>query len=204
MLTLPLLVLALTAQHAAAQHDHGPTSGSSDSSMVMMVPWLHFTPGDTLLFKNWIPRKPGAIFGACIGLFMLAILDRWLAAMRRLMELWWAQRARSAITRRFVELSDKSRSEEEKLGEINIRPASGSKRQTQPTARFSREAIPPFILSHDLARGAFVVCQTAITYALMLTVMTFNASFILSILLGLGTGEVLFGRLAYASAHVDH
>lgn len=27
---------------------------------------------------------------------------------------------------------------------------------------------------------------------------TFNAGFILSILLGLGTGEVLFGRLAFA------
>ncbi len=84
------LVLALATQHVAAQHDHGSTSGDSDSGM--MVPWLHFTPGDALLFKSWIPRKPGAIFGACIGLFMLAILDRWLSAMRRLMELWWAQR----------------------------------------------------------------------------------------------------------------
>lgn len=68
--------------------DMGSSSGSSSSGGM----FLHFKPGDTILFQNWIPTKPGPIFGACVGLFLLAILDRWLAALRRFMELWWAER----------------------------------------------------------------------------------------------------------------
>lgn len=59
---------------------------------MMMVPYLHFTPGDAILFREWVPKEPGPFVGACIGLFLLGILDRWLAAMRRLMEAWWKQR----------------------------------------------------------------------------------------------------------------
>jgi len=66
--------------------------GMGMNSTGMMTPWLHFTPGDTILFQNWVPIVPGAIFGTCIGLFMLAIVDRWLVALRRFMEIWWAER----------------------------------------------------------------------------------------------------------------
>ncbi|KIM33897.1 hypothetical protein M408DRAFT_13618 [Serendipita vermifera MAFF 305830] len=185
--------------------------GDSSDGTGMMVPWLHFTPGDTLLFQDWVPTEPGPIFGACVGLFMLAIVDRWLAALRRFMEIWWAERARVAISGRFIKLRDKSRSEEDKIGAVgdvsdpSLRDEQAATRRSPATAKLSRNAIPPFIASHDFVRGAFVVVQTAITYALMLTVMTFNAGFIIAILVGLGTGEVLFGRLAYTSfSHADH
>jgi hypothetical protein len=160
---------------------HGTAGGNSTS---MMIPWLHFTPGDTLLFQNWVPTERGPIFGACFGLFMLAILDRWLAALRRFMEAWWSEqfvlcfalhqsantfdRARVIVARRFVQLDEQTPSEEDKNGTSSeVRSSSGSRRLPP----LSRHRIPPFIASHDLARGAFVVFQTAITYALMLTVM---------------------------------
>ena len=73
-------------------HGSMDMNGSSNSSTTM-TPWLHFTSGDTLLFQNWVPTGPGPVFGACIGLFMLAIVDRWLAAVRRFMEIWWAERS---------------------------------------------------------------------------------------------------------------
>ena len=66
--------------------------GGSSNSTGGMALWLHFTPGDVLLFQDWAPTTPGAVFGACIGLFMLAVVDRWLAALRRFMEIWWAER----------------------------------------------------------------------------------------------------------------
>jgi len=59
---------------------------------MMMVPYLHFTLGDAILFREWVPKYPGPFVGACIGVFLLGILDRWLAALRRLMETWWKQR----------------------------------------------------------------------------------------------------------------
>lgn len=57
-----------------------------------MIPWLHFAGGDNLFFESWRPTSPGAIAGACIGLFILAIIDRWMAAVRRLMEAYWRRR----------------------------------------------------------------------------------------------------------------
>lgn len=76
-----------------------------------------------------------------------------------------------------------------------------------------RQKLPPFIASHDITRGVLHTAQVAIGYALMLAVMyvcplllsikpyllpaqnrTFNGSFILSVLIGLGVGETLFGK----------
>jgi copper transporter 1 len=59
------------------------------SSGGMMTPWLHFALGDALWFKTWVPQNKGALAGAAIGLFLLAIVERWFASMRALMELHW-------------------------------------------------------------------------------------------------------------------
>jgi len=59
-----------------------------------------------------------------------------------------------------------------------------------------RRTIPPFVLSHDAARGALYSLQALLSYALMLAVMTFQAAYIISIVIGLGLGEILFGRIA--------
>jgi len=176
--------------------------GSSSSPSSGM--YLHTKPGDTILFQGWMPTKTGPIVGACIGLFLLAVLQRWLSALRRLMELWWAEHARALLSRRIVNLDKPSPSLEEK-GDPSL-PSSvvgtctdgtPSQRDQIVGIRPSFDKIPPFIASHDFTRGILVVFDSAITYALMLVVMTFNGGFIASILLGLGAGEVLFGRLAF-------
>lgn len=64
---------------------------SSGGSMVMMIPYLHFTGGDNLLFKSWRPSSAGALAGASIGLVLLAVLDRWTAAIRGLLDTRWKQ-----------------------------------------------------------------------------------------------------------------
>jgi len=64
----------------------------------MMHSTFHLSRGDALWFDAWVPQSTGALAGAAIGLFLLAILERWLAAMRVVMEAWWQQRcARAAI-----------------------------------------------------------------------------------------------------------
>jgi len=47
-----------------------------------MVSYLHFTPGDTLWFQGWVPGRSTTLFGACVGLFLLALLHRWVIALR--------------------------------------------------------------------------------------------------------------------------
>ena len=59
-----------------------------------------------------------------------------------------------------------------------------------------RGLIAPFVLSRELARGGFMFFHSLISYVLMLIVMTFNAGFILSLVIGLGVGEFLVGRVA--------
>ncbi|EIM84484.1 CTR copper uptake transporter [Stereum hirsutum FP-91666 SS1] len=162
--------------------------GAMDLSSGNMLSYLHFTPGDTLWFLGWVPSSKGAMVGVCIGLFLLALVERWLAAVRGVMEVHWAVRAQ-------IELSNR----------LNVRaglPTPGTNTDEKITSQRSssllglprRGAMPPFIPAHDISRGVLHVGQTALSFLFMLAVMTFQASFIISIIIGLGVGETLFGR----------
>lgn len=83
-------------------HDHGTDPSMSSDAMDgmdmggmvsggMMTPWIHFTLGDALWFKAWVPQSKGALAGACIGLFLLAVVERWFGSMRALMEVHWQE-----------------------------------------------------------------------------------------------------------------
>ena len=67
-----------------------------DASMLLaqgqMLPFLHFHGADTLWFQGWVLQSTGAVAGACIGLFLLAIFSRWLDAMRSVAEIHWTKR----------------------------------------------------------------------------------------------------------------
>ncbi|KAF9243797.1 Ctr copper transporter family-domain-containing protein [Melanogaster broomeanus] len=142
-----------------------------------MTPWLHVGGADFLLFKTWQPSSHGAIAGACIGLLLFSILERCLAAYRRAQELHWKARSVRLVGDCFTFLLT----------------ASDSERLAYP------RNIPPFIPSHDIPRGMIQAVQSAFSFTLMLAVMTFNAAYIISIILGLGIGEILFGRIGRVS-----
>lgn len=70
----------------------GMDMGSS-STMTGMVNYLHFSPtSDPLWFKEWAPSSSGAMVGACIGLFIFAIIERLLHGIGGIMEAWWHKR----------------------------------------------------------------------------------------------------------------
>ncbi|GJE85939.1 copper transporter family protein [Phanerochaete sordida] len=185
--------------------------GSTGSNMTMddmMIPYLHFTGGDNLYFKSLRPTSHGAIAGACIVLALLAIFDRWVAAMRGVAQVRWAQRVRAMTSR--TPMSSQTNIGRDwvptKEGEeqvIGIIPASTEQTSLVNGARVSRSS-PPFIASHDIPRGIAFACQALLGYTLMLAVMTFQAAYIISILAGLGIGEVAFGRMGSAPGHVVH
>ncbi|KAF7358702.1 Copper transporter [Mycena sanguinolenta] len=58
----------------------------------------------------------------------------------------------------------------------------------------------PFVPAHDVMRGAMHGAQTLLGFAFMLAVMTFQASYIITMVLGLGIGEMLFGRYGAGAA----
>jgi solute carrier family 31 (copper transporter), member 1 len=58
----------------------------------MMVPYLHITGGDNLFFKSLQPSSHGAIAGACICLFVLALMERFVHAVRYRLGAYWRRR----------------------------------------------------------------------------------------------------------------
>ncbi|CAE6513241.1 unnamed protein product [Rhizoctonia solani] len=187
-----IAILSLIPSCALAQHVHGGNADGTGGAM--MIPYLHFTPGDTLFFKEWVPKSSGAVGGPCVGLFVLAILQRCLSAMRGVMDQHWKQRSDALVAARFVRMRDSASTDKESEQDASLTAQSR-------VPRAPRLTLPPFIWPHELARGAMQVLQSFFGYALMLAVMTFNAAYIISILLGLGVGEVLFGRFAHGMAH---
>ncbi|KAG9050271.1 hypothetical protein FS837_006712 [Tulasnella sp. UAMH 9824] len=194
-------------------HNHGMDGmdmgdGSSSTGMVM---YLHFNDplADTLWFKGWTPGSEGALVGACIGLFLLALVERLLAGMRGVMEAWWRKKTGAILVRTYsangvpqTRSSTGDRSSVEQKGEIVESMGAAVPPGSPVTSRTSiRRVLPPFIPSHELARATFHVTQAFVGYGLMLAVMTFNASYIISILVGSFTGELLFGRFAQQGHH---
>lgn len=169
----------LVAAHSSSDGMDMSMDGSMSLASGNMVPWLHFTPGDVLWFQGWVLKSPGAMFGACLGLFLLAIVERWIAAMRSLAEAYWRKRAQIIARRELVAAAEDSE-----------KPLKSS---TPSRIIGSRTALP-FIPAHDIPRGLLHMGQAAFGFAFMLAVMTFQVGFILSIILGLGVGEMLFGR----------
>ncbi|GLB36371.1 putative GPI anchored protein [Lyophyllum shimeji] len=168
----------------------------------MMVPFLHFTGGDYLLFEAWKPTSGGAIAGACIGLVCLAIFERWIAAIRGILDNYWRRKG-LALASRAADLSGvSSPSPSNEISEekaLYLKPGSpdGAEqlavpRAVRPTTSAPIRTIPPFILMHDLPRGFLHGFQALLSYALMLAVMTFNAAYVISIIIGLAQLHPLF------------
>lgn len=199
--TLTLLLLATVALGHGGGEKPAPSVDAtvpdahtdSASEMMMMTPYFHWMANaDALYFKAWVPRTSGALAGACIGLFFLAVFERFLGGARGLMEAWWRRQQASTITRALVtpdNVSVHSHSKSIESGRdylINANPV---------------PLVPPFEPMRDSVRGAMQAVQSLIGFFLMLSIMTYNAAFLISIILGLGIGEVVFARLGRSGAH---
>jgi solute carrier family 31 (copper transporter), member 1 len=95
---LPLALLALATLAFADDTSGMPTDPMAGMNMMgstapgQMLGYLHFAPlGDLLWFPGWVPTRAGPMAGACLGLFLLAVFDRWLAAARAVVERSWAR-----------------------------------------------------------------------------------------------------------------
>ncbi|EAU87464.1 copper transporter [Coprinopsis cinerea okayama7 len=187
LITITFLVSSVRAQHEGHDMDWGmPDHSMGDHSM---TPYLHFSVGDHVWFKEWVPKTKGAMFGACLGLFLLAIVERWLAATRAVANLWWRMRT--------AELLDYIHDQHATVEEKGKSPES-----TPPTSirKFRTRFSAPFITLNEVSRGVLYAAQSLLMFAFMLVVMTYQGSFLISIVLGLGVGETLFGR--FTNAHV--
>ncbi|THH16048.1 hypothetical protein EUX98_g9366 [Antrodiella citrinella] len=191
-----MLALLIVAPLVLA-HGNGMDMSMDDAMSLTtgrMLTYLHFTSGDNLWFLGWVPKSSGAMVGACVGMLLLGILDRWIAACRAVMEMHWAKRGL--------------------ILEVNRRNAKGLPVATPTSERFSTttsgqfvnaltmRTVSPFVFWHDFTRGFMYFGQASLQFAFMLAIMTFQLGFILSLVVGLGIGETLFGRYASHAVHL--
>ena len=62
------------------------------STMMMMTPYFHFVGGDSLFFKSVAPSSKGALAGAALFLFVLALLERLFASYRTHLDASWSKK----------------------------------------------------------------------------------------------------------------
>ncbi|KAJ7191012.1 hypothetical protein GGX14DRAFT_42097 [Mycena pura] len=70
-------------------------------------------------------------------------------------------------------------------------------------ARLQLQA-PLFVLAHDAMRGAMHALHALLGFTFMLAVMTFQGRYIITLVGGLGVGEMLFGRYRAAADDGRH
>ncbi|KAJ7314609.1 Ctr copper transporter [Mycena albidolilacea] len=158
-----------------------------------MKTYLHFTPGDTVLFTGIAPSSGGAIFGTCFVFFLISIADRYLHAVLRGIERSFVLRSAQPCSARLTTAYHFTPGPgPDNSGDPKLPPSEAASAAPASLVTRSRNR---FILSHELTRGVLAGLQTTIHYLLMLVVMTFNAAFIISVILGVVVGEIMFGRL---------
>ncbi|KAG8722283.1 hypothetical protein FRC11_002735, partial [Ceratobasidium sp. 423] len=192
--TLTLLLLAtVTLGHGGEEEpttnvDATVPDTHTESEMMMMTPYFHWMANaDALYFKAWVPRTPGTLAGACIGLFFLAIFERFLSGAKGLMEAWWRRQQASTVTRALVTPDNAS---------IHTHSKSIESGRDYLISANPIPLVAPFEPMRDLIRGGMQAVQSLIGFFLMLSIMTYNAAFLISVIFGLGIGEVIFARLA--------
>ena len=57
-----------------------------------MRPYFHTSGGDNLFFESWTPLSPGAIAGASVAIFFLAVLERFVNGVRGRLEGYWTSK----------------------------------------------------------------------------------------------------------------
>ncbi|GJE95645.1 Ctr copper transporter [Phanerochaete sordida] len=159
------------------------SNSTMNMSMDMMKMYFHFTPGDIVLFSTIVPSSPGAVLGTCLFFFFVSIFNCWLRAYRRGVEKQFVARARRLTLRRY--------DSEHSVDQPSLPKEVGAE-ESVPVPHAPTDK---FLLSNELARGALNGIGETLHYALMLVVMTYNASYIIAIIVGSVVGEVAFGRL---------
>lgn len=175
--------------------------GSSNSSMmVMMTPFFHVVGGDYLLFQAWKPTSGGAIAGACVGLFILALFERWVNAVSPVILDHLNQRALRNVPTKAISGTVDSASRRSSSDTTETPSSAAAKNQKA----LSMRTIPPFLVTVDIPRGILYAIRRFLGFALMLAVMTYHAGYIISIIVGQGLGEIVFGRIPMRTVKHDH
>lgn len=139
----------------------------------------------SIWFTGWTPASVGANVGACVGLFFLAVASRALARFSASCDAAWSRR-----------LAPPAGSRPGSIGSYDTKLV-GEAASAPPRA-------PRFLPAVEVPRGVLFTFSVALSYFLMLAVMTSNVWFFVAIVLGLRAGQIAFGRFSAGGSGMAH
>ncbi|SAM07765.1 hypothetical protein [Absidia glauca] len=174
------------SSHTMDHSSHGSSSSMGDMNMdmgmSMSMGTFHWSTGDAIWLDAWLPKSEPAYIGACIGLFVFAIVSRGLLALEIYFLAWRARR---------LELLHNAGANGIVESKANDRFSSQA---PEYPAELELPLVPPFSWITDIGRSFLTTLSSFISYLLMMVVMTGNGGFFLVIIVGILVGEVAFGR----------
>ncbi|KAJ0421359.1 Ctr copper transporter family-domain-containing protein [Aspergillus carlsbadensis] len=185
----------------ASSTDTSSMSGMDMSMSMSTMSMTFFTSTKTLLFSNaFSPTTQGQYAGTCIFLIALALILRFMIALRPVLErrVWNDGPGRRGNG--FVH----------EAGDSSVVVEEGQAASEKPRAR-SRVTVAQDIRSRWSnwkvncagGRATYEVVVAGVAYLLMLAVMTMNVGYFLSVLGGIWLGTFILGALA-ADTHWSH
>ncbi|KAI0049055.1 hypothetical protein FA95DRAFT_1557320 [Auriscalpium vulgare] len=142
----------------------------------------------------------------CVTLFAIALCDRFLFALRSIID--------KELLRQRNAQYEQCGPESLEMSLVADREDNAENSEDQRLLSATSNCLvyqrhpPPFMASYDFAHAALFAAQATLGYALMLGAMSSpvltstSAAYLISILVGLGVGEIVFGRFGSGSSSI--
>ncbi|CAJ2503812.1 Uu.00g112060.m01.CDS01 [Anthostomella pinea] len=173
--------------------DMGDNSSSSMTSQMMAV--FQNKMATSLYSKSWTPSTSGAYAGTIIFLIILGIALRLLLAGKSIAEARWLD---AEMNRRYVVVQGKlplaeTLSRDDQCKRMTL-SENGIEEEVMVVQKRTVDARRPWRLSVDPLRATLDTLIAAVSYLLMLAVMSMNIGYFLAVLAGTFLGSLLVGR----------
>jgi len=171
---------------------------TSDTMMPMSAMSVtFFTSYTTPLYSAlWTPASLGSYAGTCIFIIILAIIFRFLLALRAWKESDWIDKE---FNRRYVTVAGKQPKGERISSDSDSKRmllSENGKEEDVFVVKKKGVVGRPWRITVDPQRAAIDTVVAGVGYLLMLAVMTMNVGYFMSVLGGTFLGSLLVGRYA--------
>ena len=158
-----------------------------------MKMYFHTGIVDYILFESWVPRSAGSYAGALLAIFAISFLSKGLGVFSN----HWEGRWKKAYLEKRREM--KIQTEQGGMPKRIFVVANSSTFDSETTASAAPNSsfFGRFFWKTALFRGLLQCLSISLHFLIMLVVMTFNVGIVITVVLGMTVGSVIFTPISY-------